>query len=441
MKHDLERMMAYGITTAAARLIRFVMGGSVQTGIGPGKPRAVLVLRVENGESLRASLGPAQLDRMMAVIAARLTADLRFQSQGWAPGQVELCGPLADRKLGAIPGHLVSLGMICRTGIDLGELRITPIVNAVIVSDNGGLLDLTALYEHGRKAIAACSPLAEAGQIRFVECSGVPDQPVSQGEPLFAPDQIRCFFQPQICCDTGTLVALRVVPRLEHPDLGMLELEDFQARLDAEALNGAFRNVLRQSLCALRGWDRTGLDVPFLTLPLCDRELADPTLAETILWELDRLDLATARLEIEISEPVGRFGGRGPVASSLRRLSAAGCRIAMGGFGSGSAGLEDLRSFGVSRVRIDRNFVAGCDHRADQQRMILAILALAEHLNLTTLGDGVLTLEEKSFLSQIGFNAVQGKAVTPVLSPAELDDFLQDRAESLPPLFDLKRKA
>lgn len=45
--------------------------------------------------------------------------------------------------------------------------------------------------------------------------------------------------------------------------------------------------------------------------------------------------------------------------------------------------------------------------------MILAILALAEHLRLQTLADGALNLEEKSFLAQIGFNAVQGKVVSP----------------------------
>lgn len=432
--------MAYGIATAATRLMRLVRGDAAQANAGRGKPRAVLVLRVENGDTLRASLGPAQVDRMMDMIALRLMAELRLLPQGRAPGQLELWGLLSDRKLGSIPGHLARLGTICRSGIDLGELCITPVVNAVIVADDGAA-DLGALYNCGRDAIAGCSPLSDAGQIRFVEYPGAEAQPVSRAEPLFSPDQIRCFYQPQICCDTGALVAFRVVPRLEHADLGTLELEDFQTRLDSESLAASLRMVLRQSLGALRGWDRAGQDVPFLSLALTDRELADPSLAEAILWELDRLDLAPARLEIELSEPVGRFGGRVPVSNSLRRLSAAGCRIAMGGFGSDSAGLDDLRSFGVTRVRIGRHFVAGCDQRADQQRMILAILALAEHLNLTTLGDGVLTVEEKSFLSQIGFNAVQGKAVAPPLSPAEAEEFLQGHEQSLPPLFSIRRKA
>lgn len=432
--------MAYGITSAATRLIQLVTGGAAGVP-GQSGPKAALVLRVENGAILRASLGPAMVDRMMDMIALRLTAELRFLPQGRMPGQTELNGVLSNRRIGALPGHLARLGMICRSSIDLGEMRVTPVINAVIISDDGGRQELSALYAYGREAIIACSPLSDAGQIRFVEYPGADGERVGQAEPVFSPEQIRTHFQPQICCDTGQLLALRVVPRVEHPDLGVLDLDDFQMRLGDDTLGACSRTVLRLALTALRGWDRLGRHVPFLSLSVTDRELADPTLAETILWELDRLDLAADRLEIEVTEPVGRSGGRVPVTTSLQRLSAAGCRIAMGEFGTGSAGLDDLRNFGIRRVRIGRSFIAGCDYRADQQRMILAILALAEHLNLTTLGDGVMNIEEKSFLSQIGFNGVQGKAVAPPLSAAEIDDFLLSHDQTLPQLFNLRRKA
>ena len=46
---------------------------------------------------------------------------------------------------------------------------------------------------------------------------------------------------------------------------------------------------------------------------------------------------------------------------------------------------------------------------------VLAILALAEHLRLATLADGVATQDENAFLAQIGFAAVQGPAVAPEL--------------------------
>lgn len=198
--------------------------------------------------------------------------------------------------------------------------------------------------------------------------------------------------------------------------------------------------VLRQALAALRGWDRLGRDIPFISVQIPDHDLAEPDMADAIIWELDRLDLAPDRLELEICEPIGSDGGRIPVSANLRRLAGHGCRIALGNFGSGSAGLADLRRFGVSRVRIGREFIAECDRREDQQHMILAVVALAEHLRLTTLADGVDSPGEYGFVGQIGFNAVQGRAVAPLLDAGGTDAFLLEYDQSLPAPFETRRR-
>lgn len=426
--------MAYGIAAVAARLARLVRNREAAR----GGARLALVLRVENVEMLRASIGPAMLEQMLDRLLRRLVTDLRLLPQSRSPGSAEIQGMLGILRQQAVPGLLARLQTICSAGVDLPDLRICPVVNAVIVSDESGRQDAAALYAHGRAALQGCSPFSATGQLRFVEM--LPQAgPVAL--PALAPDRIGLLFQPQICCDTGAVLALRVLPRIRMDDQDSCELAELQPRLDDETLGLVTAQVLRQAFAALRVWDRMGARVPLLSLPLSDRALADPATADAILWELDRQDLPPERLEVEVTEPVGRHGGRLPVGASLQRLGTAGCAVALGEFGTGSAGLDDLRRFGMRRVRIGRNFIAGCDRRADQQRMILAILALAEHLGLATLADGVATQEEQAFLAQIGFNGVQGPAVAPPLEPAAVDDFLLAHGHSLPAPFDLRRKA
>ena len=115
--------MAYGINAAAARLRRLVgkAGGVVPP---PAKTRAALVLRIENAEMLRASLGPRALDRLVEALALRLTAELCFVPQARFPGQTELYGLLAVRRSSALPGHLAQLGAICRSPVDLSLIHI-----------------------------------------------------------------------------------------------------------------------------------------------------------------------------------------------------------------------------------------------------------------------------------------------------------------------------
>ncbi|SIQ42155.1 EAL domain, c-di-GMP-specific phosphodiesterase class I (or its enzymatically inactive variant) [Paracoccus thiocyanatus] len=426
--------MAYGIAAAASRLARLVRG----EGAAQDRTRLALVLRVENLDMLRASIGPVLLEQMLDKLLLRLVAELRLLPQARAAGSGEILGLLAVGRHQAVPGLLARLQAILSGGIELPDLRVCPVVNAAIVRCDGSPPQPAALYARGRLALQGLSPVFATGQIRFVEM-----QP--QADPAALPDgaleRLCLLFQPQLCCDTGQVLALRVAPRMRMDGQDSCDLAALQPRLDDGTLGRIVAEMLRQALAALRGWDRLGVRVPVLSVPLTDRMLADAAIADMILWELDRHDLVPARLEIEMTEPIGRSGGRMPVTTSLQRLTAAGCALALGEFGTGSAGLDDLRRFGIGRVRIGRTFIADCDRSAEQQRMILAMLALAEHLDLATLADGVSTPEENAFLAQIGFSAVQGPAVVPAMEAGAVDDFLLDHDLSLPAPFVLGRKA
>lgn len=419
--------MAYGngIGAAATRLASLVTGGMDTWRCA----RLALVLRLENVAMLRASIGQAQLDRILDRLTLRLVSELRLLPQTRAGGATEILGVFANPQAQSIPDLIERLQRICQTGIDLPTLRIVPALNGVIVGDGSIRHDLSALYAAARAALQGCDPLNDSGQIRYVE------MPRNGGKPLPEPQLSACdlntLFQPQLCCDTGRVLALRARVQVQCSDSEAIDLADIQSRLDDEALAELTHAGLRLALSALRGWDRFGTHVPFVSVALPDVVLADPVLADTIIWELDRLGLDPDRLELEVTDPIGQGGGRLSVSESLRRLASTGCRLALGDFGTGSAGLADIRRFGIGRVRIGREFTAACDRRGDQQRMILAIIALAEHLHVATLGDGVETQEEFSFLSQIGFDAVQGAAVAPWLDADGIDTFLIERGRTL----------
>lgn len=427
--------MAYGIGAAATRLARLVTGG-----VDAGHcARLALVLRLENVAVLRASIGQARLDQVLDRLTLRLVAGLRLLPQTRGAGATEILGAFANPQALAIPELTQRVQRICRAGVDLQGLRIVPVVHGVIVGDDTGRHDLGALYAVGRTALRDCDPLGDPGQIRHIAMPGDGGDPQQARRPSAL--DLGMTFQPQLCCDTGRIAALRARVQIGCAGGDAVDLADIQSRLDDERLTELIHAGLRLALSALRGWDRLGTRVPFVSMALPDAVLADAAFADMVAWELDRLELDPDRLELEVTDPIGQGGGRLPVSDSLGRLAQAGCRIALGDFGTGSAGLADIRRFGIGRVRIGREFTAACDRRGDQQRMILAIIALAEHLNVATLGDGVQTQEEFSFLSQIGFDAVQGGAVAPWLDAAGIDTFLMERDRALAAIPALRPRA
>jgi EAL domain-containing protein (putative c-di-GMP-specific phosphodiesterase class I) len=111
---------------------------------------------------------------------------------------------------------------------------------------------------------------------------------------------------------------------------------------------------------------------------------------------------------VEVLETVVSAAPDDMIARNINALSRMGCNIDLDDFGTGHASIASLRRFAVKRIKIDRSFVMKVDTDREQQRMVVAILALAEHLNLDTLAEGVETAGEHAILAQLGCRHVQG---------------------------------
>jgi EAL domain-containing protein (putative c-di-GMP-specific phosphodiesterase class I) len=137
-------------------------------------------------------------------------------------------------------------------------------------------------------------------------------------------------------------------------------------------------------------------------------ELNNPRHVEKIKWEMDRFNLAPPRLSVEVLETVIARAPDDQVTLNINGLVALGCRVDLDDFGTGHASISSIRRFKIDRLKIDRSFVMKADRDPEQQRMISAILTMAERLGLETLAEGVETVGEHALLAQLGCDHVQG---------------------------------
>jgi EAL domain-containing protein (putative c-di-GMP-specific phosphodiesterase class I) len=140
-------------------------------------------------------------------------------------------------------------------------------------------------------------------------------------------------------------------------------------------------------------------------------ELRNSKLVDKIRWELDRFDLTTDRLSVEILETVVTDTTDNTISRNIKSLTSLGCLIDLDDFGTGNASIAAIRRFGVGRIKIDRSLVVRADRDSEQQRMISAVLTMAERLGVETLAEGVETAGEHALLAQLGCNHVQGFGV------------------------------
>lgn len=237
--------------------------------------------------------------------------------------------------------------------------------------------------------------------------------------------EIRAWFQPQLSTDSGAVTGIEALARWHHPDRGMLAPAAFLPAIEGSDLMELLgQSMLTQSLAALAEFDRKGLRVPTVAVNFSAQELQDPQLPERLRWTLDRFRLSPARLTVEVLESVVAGDGDEVIASNIGRIAAMGCGVDLDDFGTGNASITAIRRFALNRLKIDRSFVREVDQNRDQQKLVTAILSLAERLGLETLAEGVETQGEHALLAQLGCGHVQGYVIARPMPVEDLTSWL-----------------
>ncbi|MGR3320866.1 MAG: putative bifunctional diguanylate cyclase/phosphodiesterase [Pseudooceanicola sp.] len=244
--------------------------------------------------------------------------------------------------------------------------------------------------------------------------------------------QIVPFFQPQVSTDTGQVTGFEALARWCHPERGVIPPAEFLPVLEkAGQMERLGEIVLTRALAAVSDWDRAGLRIPAVGVNFAGDELHDPKLIEKVRWQLDRFDLSPERLTVEVLETVVAASPDDVIARNINGLAKLGCRIDLDDFGTGHASISSIRRFAVSRIKIDRSFVMKVDRDAEQQKMISAILTMAERLGLESLAEGVETGGEHATLGQLGCGHVQGFGIARPMPVEQTADWVRTHLAAL----------
>lgn len=254
--------------------------------------------------------------------------------------------------------------------------------------------------------------------------------------------QIQPWFQPQISTDTGKVTGFEALARWIHPQRGAISPAEFLPAIETSGQSERLAEVMTyHTLTALKAWDAAGIKVPQVGVNFSGDELSNPRFADKIRWELDRFDIVPERFVVEILETVVAEPSDDSITRNLRSLTEMGCRIDLDDFGTGQASIASIRRFSVDRIKIDRSFVQKADRDPEQQRMISAILTMAERLGIETLAEGVETVGEHALLAQLGCNHVQGFGIARPMPFENTLDWVRAHNAKLaePPSFGVRR--
>jgi EAL domain-containing protein (putative c-di-GMP-specific phosphodiesterase class I) len=242
-------------------------------------------------------------------------------------------------------------------------------------------------------------------------------------------EQFFLHYQPLIRVTDGRVLGVEALVRWQPPDQAVIPPGRFIPVAEESGLIAPLGEwVLRTACAQARSWLDRGRSPGVLAVNLTVQELHRPGIAERVGAILRDTGLPPERLELEITETgLMRQGDR--AEGILNALKGLGVRLAIDDFGTGYSSLAYLKRFAIDKLKIDRSFIRDIPEDRNDKELTATIVAMAHNLGLEVLAEGVETEAQLAFLREQGCDSFQGFLVSPAVSAAELERWL-DRQEA-----------
>ena len=133
------------------------------------------------------------------------------------------------------------------------------------------------------------------------------------------------------------------------------------------------------------------------------------------------IPIAPVELELEVTETL-LLDDEELFAARMRQFKTIGVRLAIDDFGTRYTGFNLLKRLPLDTMKIDRCFIRGIHQSADMRMLCSTIIAMARHMKLRTVAEGIEEPEELEVMQQIGCDAGQGYLFQRPVSADEFTD-------------------
>ena len=299
------------------------------------------------------------------------------------------------------------------------SLRVTGSMGIAVFPDDG-----RSVHELLRRADSAMYLAKRSGKNNFRTYSAGGEAEVAGRLEL--EQFLRCaleeksfqlYYQPQIRVETGTVVGVEALLRVQHPTLGLLDPSRFLPILEETGLIMAVGNwALHEACRQVRRWCDQGLPPLRVAVNLSGLQFEQGDLVARVRRAVTEAQIEPGILHLEVTERV-LVDTLGTALRTLEELSALGVGLVVDDFGVGYSSLNYLKRLPIQKLKIDRSFIRDVITDADDRAITEAIIALAHSLRLEVVAEGVETEEQFAFLEGLGCDEAQGFLFSPALAP------------------------
>ena len=374
------------------------------------KPFALLLVGLENLFALNRNYGYDAGDEIIAALARRLGANVRFSDllARHAGNKIAIVAPECDsEQLQSIAARLIDCVAAEPFETTAGAVPATIRVGGVIGPRDGRSSQM--LFQHAEEGLDAARQSSQSRFSAFIPSLTRGDrrmQALNVAESIVSAldqNRVELALQPVVRAQNSDVAFYEALLRVRLGDgslvtpgsiLPVAEKAGLVRLLDQRVMELALEKMSADP--ALR-----------LSINASLSTVLDPEWPDRLTRSLDGRKGVAERLTIEITETsmIEDIETTGHVVASCKKL---GIKMAMDDFGSGHTSFRNLRALAFDLVKIDGVFIRNIVNSEDDRFFASTLTALAHHLKLEIVAEWVEDEATAAMLRQWGVDYFQG---------------------------------
>ena len=233
-------------------------------------------------------------------------------------------------------------------------------------------------------------------------------------------NELQIYLQPQVDGE-ACIIGAEVLLRWQHPERGIVPPDHFIPLAEETGQIIAIGEWVLLEICRLLARMTAAGQALRMAVNVSPRQFRQPHFATRVKAALVATGADPDWLTLEITEGLAIEDIDGTIAT-LSALKALGIHLSIDDFGTGYSSLAYLSRLPVHELKIDKSFLRGVPDDARNTALVEAILAVARHLHLSVVAEGVETVEQATFLRTRDCDCYQGYLYG---RPEPVETFLQ----------------
>ena len=239
-------------------------------------------------------------------------------------------------------------------------------------------------------------------------------------------DELVLYYQPKVSLLSGDVVGAEALVRWSDGTNGIVSPSEFLPLAESSGLlHDLTLQLLDQVISASA---RLPAHNPSLSLSInvAPDDLASNAISQRIGKALDEKLISADDLQVEITESAV-MGNVDKVYDDLTRLKSRGIKILMDDFGTGYSSIDRLSQLPFDALKLDQGVVKRMGSSQQNLDVVRSSISMARELGMTSVAEGIETLNAYNFLIAHGCEEAQGFYIARPMTLAEFIGFVDQK--------------